>query len=421
MIAIPGALKIAFRSMARRKFFTFVSLFGITFTLLVLVVAAAFVDHSVGSRPPESRGARTLYLTHTRMAGEYSIRTSAAGYGFLDKAVRGLPGAELVSLATSPESVVSYLDGRKIKSRLKHVDAAFWSIVDFRFLEGGAFTDDDDRQSRPVAVVSAATRERFFGGADAVGKTIELGSRRFRVVGVVEDVSSLQYQVAADVYAPVGTIPGEAWRGEAQGNFGAMILARSPDDFPALQAELRSRVKRFPIPDPKTYTKFNAPADTKFGIAARNILNNDYDDSETPGLSASGKLIVLMAVAALLFMTLPAINLINVNLSRVLERAPEIGVRRAFGASRGRLVGQFVLENIALTLIGGVLAGVLASLVLAAVNASGAVPYSRLGVNLRVLSWGLFASLVFGVLSGVVPAWRMSRLHPVEALKGRAS
>jgi putative ABC transport system permease protein len=421
MTTIPGALKIAFRSIVRRKFFTFVSLFGITFTLLVLLVAAAFVDHSVGVRKPESRAGRTLYLSHTRMAGEHSIRTSEAGYGFLDRVVRDLPGAELVSLATSPESAVSYRDGRKIKSRLKHVDAAFWSIVDFRFLEGGAFSDDDDRQSRPVAVIDAATRERFFGGADAVGETIELGNRRFRVVGVVEDVSSLQYAIAADVYAPIGTMPGEAWRGEAQGNFGAMILARSPEDFPALQAELRSRVKRFALPDPKNYTKFDAPADTKFGIAARNILDDNYDADETPGLSASGKLVVLMAVAALLFMTLPAINLINVNLSRVLERAPEIGVRRAFGATRSRLVTQFVLENVALTLVGGALAALLAALVLAAINASGAIPYSRLGVNFRVLSWGLLATLVFGVLSGVVPAWRMSRLHPVEALRGRAS
>ena len=421
MTAIPGALKIAFRTIVRRKFFTFVSLFGITFTLLVLVVAAAFVDHSIGARPPESRGDRTLYLNHTRMAGEHSIRTSGAGYGFLDKEVRDLPGAELVSFATSPVSAVSYLDGHKIKSRLKHVDAAFWSIVDLRFLEGVPFTEDDDRQSRPVAVINAATRDHFFGAGEALGKTIELGGERFRVIGVVEDVSSLQYAVAADVYAPIGTIRGEAWRGEAQGNFGAMILARSRDDFPALQAELRSRVKRFAIPDPKNYTQFDAPADTKFGIAARNVLNDDYGADETPGLSASGKLVVLMGVVALLFMTLPAINLINVNLSRVLERAPEIGVRRAFGATRGRLVGQFVLENVALTLVGGVLAGLLSSLVLAAVNASGAIPYSHLGVSLRVLGWGLLATLVFGVLSGVVPAWKMSRLHPVEALRGRAS
>jgi putative ABC transport system permease protein len=179
-------------------------------------------------------------------------------------------------------------------------------------------------------------------------------------------------------------------------------------------------VKRFPIADPKAFATFDAPADTMFGIVARNVLNQVYSDDPSPGLSATDKLAALIALASLAFMALPAINLINVNLSRVLERAPEIGVRRAFGATRSRLVGQFVVENIALSLVGGAIAFVLAAIVLAGISASGVIPYAHLTVNFRVLAFGLVASVVFGLLSGVVPAWRMSRLHPVEALRGRA-
>jgi putative ABC transport system permease protein len=421
MSPIPGALKIALRTMWRRKFFTFVSLFGVAFTLLVLLIAAAFLDQVVGTHPPESRAGRILYVERSRMAGEHSIRTSETGYGFLEKEVRGLPGAENVSLFTSPEIAVSYVDGRKVKSRLKRVDGAFWSIVDMRFLEGAPFTDADDREARPCAVITAGTRDRFFGGGPAVGRVLAMGGQRLNVVGVVEDVSPMRSMVAADVYAPIGTLPGDSWRHEAQGRFGAMILAKSPRDFPALQAELRSRVKRFPIPDPKNYTSFEVPADSMFGMAARDFLNDSSAYGENPGPTPAAKLAAILAAAALAFMTLPAINLVNVNLSRVLERAPEIGVRRAFGATRSRLVGQFVVENVALTLVGGIIAAVLAWLVLAAITASGVIPYAHLTVNYRVLGWGLLASLVFGVLSGVVPAWRMSRLHPVEALRGRAS
>ena len=421
MNLIPGALKIAFRSLARRKFYTFVSLFGIAFTLLVLLVAAAFMDHTIGSDPPETRAYRSLYLTRTCLSGADQTRTSGAGYGFLDKEVRNLPGAESVSLFTMPNDAVSYINGVKIKSRLKRVDGAFWSILDMRFLEGAPFTDEDDRNARSVAVINATTRNRFFGGAPALGRAIEIAGQTLTVVGVVEDVSWLRAMVSSDVYAPIGTIPGEGWRRETQGNFAAMILARSPEDFPALRSELRSRVKRYPIPDLKMFTSFSAPADTMFGIAARSFAGDIDEDENAPGLSASAKFALFLAGAALLFMTLPAINLINVNLSRVLERAPEIGVRRAFGATRSRLVGQFVVENIALTLVGGAIAAVLASLVLAAVTASGVIPYARLSVNVTVLLWGLAASLVFGLLSGVLPAWRMSRLHPVEALRGQRS
>jgi putative ABC transport system permease protein len=123
---------------------------------------------------------------------------------------------------------------------------------------------------------------------------------------------------------------------------------------------------------------------------------------------------------ALLVMVLPAINLVNLNLSRILERASEIGVRRAFGARRGTLVLQFLVENLVLTLIGGALGLVASALVLEGINATGIVPRSEFALNFRVFAVGLVASAVFAALSGIYPAWRMSRLQPVDALKGTA-
>jgi len=83
-------------------------------------------------------------------------------------------------------------------------------------------------------------------------------------------------------------------------------------------------------------------------------------------------------------------------------------------------VGQFMVENVALTLVGGAIGFVLAAVVLHALTASGLVAYARFEMNGRVFLWGLGLALVFGVLSGVYPAWRMSRLHPVAALGGGA-
>jgi putative ABC transport system permease protein len=117
-------------------------------------------------------------------------------------------------------------------------------------------------------------------------------------------------------------------------------------------------------------------------------------------------------------MLLPTINLVNLNVSRIMERASEIGVRKAFGASSRTLVGQFVVENVLLTLIGGAIGLGLSVFVLQALGASGVVQYARFGLNLRIFAWALATALFFGVFSGVYPAWRMSRLHPVDALRG---
>jgi putative ABC transport system permease protein len=77
-----------------------------------------------------------------------------------------------------------------------------------------------------------------------------------------------------------------------------------------------------------------------------------------------------------------------------------------------------VLENVLLALIGGVIAFLLAALILAMLNGSGAIPHSEFSPNLRVFGYGMLVAAFFGVFSGAYPAWRMSRLDPVNALRG---
>ena len=126
-----------------------------------------------------------------------------------------------------------------------------------------------------------------------------------------------------------------------------------------------------------------------------------------------------LLLLAPLFMALPALNLININLSRILERSSEIGVRKAFGGSSWNLVGQFLVENIVLTLLGGAIGLLLSLVVMQIVNQSDMLPYVRIYPNLRVFFAALGLSVLFGLLSGAYPAWRMSRMHPVQALHGR--
>ncbi len=101
-----------------------------------------------------------------------------------------------------------------------------------------------------------------------------------------------------------------------------------------------------------------------------------------------------------------------------MERSAEIGVRKAFGATSAQLVRQLVLENILLCLVGGMLGMLCAKLVLMWLEGSGLIPYLKVGIDLPVLGYGLALTLVFGLLSGILPAWKMSRLDPVHALKG---
>jgi putative ABC transport system permease protein len=161
-----------------------------------------------------------------------------------------------------------------------------------------------------------------------------------------------------------------------------------------------------------------AAAETNFGVQAQMFFGFDSEDKEYGKRDNTARMITLLLSLALAFMALPAINLVNVNVSRILERASEIGVRKAFGASGTALVGQFIVENLVLTVIGGAIGVLLAEAVLLWITSAGLFPNAVFHVNARVALYALGMSVVFGLLSGVLPAWKMARLPIVQSLKG---
>ncbi len=400
----------------RRPFYTAISLFGISFTLLVLMVVTAMADHTLAPMAPESRQARMLGVHSARMYGPDNAWSSNGGYLLFDKYARNLPGAEALTIFSGFQTVSTYLGDQRITSNVKRTDGAFWRVFDFTFLEGGPYSQDDVDDARFLAVITRATREKIFNGQPALGKTFEADGQSFRVVGVVENVSDIRMVPYADFYVPTTTAKTDAYKREIMGGFSAVVLARTTDDLPKIREEFNARVARIELPD-KSYKTLVAPFETKYDSLARESPFADRTSADRQG----PKLTLFLVIAGLLFVTLPTVNLVNVNISRILERASEIGVRKAFGAPTRTLVAQFVVENVILTLIGGAIGLVLSALVLRALNQSGFIAHSAFVVNARVFAYAVLLAIGFGLISGVYPAWRMARLRPVEALKGGPS
>ena len=404
---LKSHLKLALKVLRRRPFFTAVSLVGVGLTLLVVTVTTAVFDHVFSPLAPETRQERTLLVFFLELRGDSWTSRSWPGFGFLDKNARGLPGVERMSVASTAGSAFSYVNGERVRSYLRRTDAEFWNVLRFDFLEGGPFTAADYDAGNYVAVINAATRDRLFGGQPAAGKTVELDGERYRVVGVVRDVPFLRIVPFSDVWVPLTAQRSDTWRSELLGDKMGILLARSEADIPGIQAEFASRLRSLDLSGTNFKTASARPQSLL--EAVKEMLRFDP--------TAMG----VLGALVLGFFALPALNLVNLNVSRALERASEIGVRRAFGASKRQLVGQFVLENVVMTTIGGLLAFVATEVALRALTASALVPYGDFHVNLRVFAWALGFAVLFGVVSGAWPAWRLSRLHPVAALRGGGS
>ena len=267
----------------------------------------------------------------------------------------------------------------------------------------------------PTTVVAASKNEA------AAGQTILLNGLEYTVSGVVDDVSG----ITADVYA-------EAWvtysslsvamdhaLGERDGAVGlleANILLADASDLPALSEELRREVRRY-----------------NSGLSEGQVVCEEplsYADNLLSGLFGPETYIVL-GMALLLFLLVPALNLSGMNASRIQERVGELGIRKAFGATKATLMGQVFVENMVLMLPGGV-AGLLFSYVLGFIfrNALLVPGFNLLGtsgdvflspgmlLNMSVFAYAFGVCVALNLLSSMLPAWRIVRGNITDALNG---
>jgi putative ABC transport system permease protein len=408
-------LLTAWKVFMRRKLFTAINLVCIVLTLVVLMVITALLETAFWPSGVEGKSERFLqvYGIRSESADHHTVRTTLLGFKTIDKYLKPIPGVERVSAFTTPASVSVYQGDRVSELEMRRVDADYWRILDFKLLAGRLPNADDDAGGRFVAVINATTARRLFGDAAAPGQKISIGGQVFEVIGVVEDV--IHMNAYADIWAPLYTFPSGTWRDELTGSFAAMLLAKQPSDLPRIKREVERAARTFVDTDPHTFAISSFWADSKLDLVARELLGKKEQVD-----SGGGTLLLVIGGAMLLFMLLPALNLVNLNTGRILERSSEIGVRKAFGATSAQLAGQLVVENVLLSMAGGLIGLALTRLVLWWLESAQLIPYLKVGLNPTVFACGMLLAFVFGLLSGLIPAWKMSRLDPVHALKGAA-
>lgn len=407
---LKNYLKIACKVLLRQKFFTIVSLFGISITLTIVFVVVAMIDTVVTPGGRGSKLSRSLFVEEISLRGKEIGINSQPSYHLLDRHLRSLRTPEAVAIHSSNQSTTVYLEGSKIELALKYTDAAFWDIVEFEFEEGGPYTAAQVAGAEAVAVITSRTRDEVFGRRPAVGDFLQTTSGTFRIIGVVP-TSGMPGQTAyADLWTPITQASAVMTRTEPHGSEMGIVLPADDGDVDAIKREFAAHMDAVRAEVADRFDSVACTMNSQLEMAAREF----FGGSEGSPAAVMAVVIGLM----ILFMLLPAMNLVNMTVSRIYERSSEIGVRKAFGASVSTLIGQFVVENVVLTLFGGLLAVGFSVVVLAILNDSGLLPFAHFRLNPHVLFYSLIICLFFGVFSGVIPAYRMSRLHPVSALRG---
>ena len=438
-LMLRNYLNVAFRVLGRNLFFTFISLFGVSFTLLILMLIAGYLKAELGGAPPLGNQDKIVSLSSLKLefirpdtiitfdtadaGGQMQIDTirtpgepmtemtnqSSMSREFLLKYLSDVTGAESHTFYSSWQSFDLFVNGGKLTVPVVYADPAFWEIFNFQLLEGRFWSEADMAQAARVAVITDELALKYFGRkSEVVGQKLELDGKLFTIVGVMKKGASSFHPVTAQAYLPhaIYEEPLNAYN-EYLGYFQAVFMGKDAEE---LRRNLAHRAGQIPLPT-SDFNVLKLEGETYPETITQNIF---YDENPV-----KGRRIVLLILVSLigLFTLLPALNLVNLNTSRMLERSGEIGVRKAFGAHQGHILAQFVVENVVLTLIGGVIALLLSIPVISAINDSRVLGDVTMEVDLLFWLYGLLIALGFGVLTGLLPAWRMSRAHIVESLK----
>lgn len=408
-------LLTAYKVFMRRKLFTLINLMCIVLTLVVLMVLTAMLENAFFPNGVEGKSDRFLQvaMVHARSADGRNVTTGPLGYKLIDKYLKPMASVERVAAASRPRKVAIYQEGRITSLDLRLVDANYWKVLDFTLLEGRLPNEDDDAQGRHVVVLNESSARRLFGPGSVAGRTINASGQALKVIGVVRD--EMHLNAYSELWAPIASSPTTSYKHEMYGSYTALLLAHSSADLDMVRKNVKEIARTVQFDDARANTRTLFWGDDKLDFFARAAMQTMEQED-----SGAHKLLVILGALMFLFMLLPALNLVNLNTGRIVERSSEIGVRKAFGATSAQLVGQLVVENLLLCLAGGVIGLACAQVVLMWITYSGVIPYVHLSINLPVMAYGFLITVVFGLLSGVLPAWKMSRLDPVHALKGTA-
>ena len=275
--------------------------------------------------------------------------------------------------------------------------AGYELVDDLTIDKGRHLTELDDRRRQMVCVMGPEVADELFPGLDPVGREVRVGDWTFQVVGVTQAKGKLLGQSQDRFVAiPIHTFQ-KYW--QARGSFYVSIKSVDQPSLPVAEQEARNLMRaRHHLPPGR-------PDD--FGLSTADTFLELYR-------SITGGVFALTIGVAVISLLVGGIVIMNIMLVSVTERTREIGVRKALGARRRDILTQFLAEASTLSLVGGLVglgAGVLFALLV------GLVSPLPSAVSVPSLFLGLAMSCLVGVFFGSYPAWRASRLDPIEALR----
>jgi putative ABC transport system permease protein len=281
-------------------------------------------------------------------------------------------------------------------TRVMGVTSEIAQIRDMKLAEGRFFIPYEVEHAMPICIIGMDIKEKFFPFVDPIGKTLHLTSFPFTIIGVESKLGSMfGGSLDNNLYIPLTTY--NRLYGK---NAGISIRgsASSREHIPAVLDQVRVLMRAFRGLTPKE--------EDNFALVDTTQIDDQID-------SFTGAIAMVVTPITLISLVVGGIVVMNIMLVSVTERTFEIGLRKAIGATRKQIMTQFLIESSALTSIGGVLGLLFAALIAWIIRVSTPVPMT---ITMGYILLSVLVSGGIGMIAGIYPALKASRLDPIVAL-----
>lgn len=323
------------------------------------------------------------------------------------KSVKNVEDAAFYTSRSDYNNSVYYGNNGISGSQVFGVDNSYFTTNGLVLKSGRTFVDSDFTDFHAAAIIDADTADSLFDGENPIGKTIEISGIPFTVVGIVDEDSKFEpvinsideyYTYYSDSSASRIFVPSSMW--------------------PALYS--------FDEPQNVSIRVSNTEAMTDAGKAVAEIMNTNVTNSEIKyqaqdllkqaqdlqdlSSSTNSQLIWIASISLLV----GGIGVMNIMLVSVTERTREIGLKKAIGAKKSRILWQFLTEAAVLTSLGGIV-GVGAGIGLAEIISR--VTSAPVAISVPSIIIAVVFSMVIGIIFGLLPSFKAANLNPIDALR----
>jgi putative ABC transport system permease protein len=402
-------VSIALESLRSNRVRAALTILGVAVGVFVVVIISAAI-HGINqsvAKDLESAGPTTFFLSRYPISFEACDGSDDTckwrhnpHLSYLDnKALNTLPSVRAAGARLDMNKEVRYKD-RVLSSTQVIGFTTNWTIIDGGgdLYPGRSFTESEASNAEHVVVINDEMAKKLFGDSDPLDKQVSISGVPFTVIGIYH----YQASFLSGGNQPRAIVPFEAAFRVLHASFNDVGIAIVPRE-----SVTRDQAEDDVIAMMRARHALRPGVDNDFAIITQDKLFETYN-------KIFGMFFLVMIVLSAIGLLVGGVGVVAIMMISVTERTREIGVRKALGATRGTILWQFLVEAVTLTAIGAII-GLIGGAVVSSIIRK-ATPIQASIPPLAIVA-ALLASAVTGVIFGMLPAMRASRLDPVDALR----